>query len=102
MQSSELKIVLKNVLRGAVGEIKEKKKKKKGLINIFQDHLTCKKKKNIYIYIYTLVKNILYTNLTYYDHSNKNYDYKNLGSTKIRVVLLYSQYFHNNSITNLT
>ena len=47
MQSSELKIVLKNVLRGAVGEIKEKKKKK-GLINIFQDHLTCK----IYIYIY--------------------------------------------------
>ena len=51
MQSSELKIVLKNVLRGAVGEIKEKKKKRKGLINIFQDHLTCKKKK-IYIYIY--------------------------------------------------
>ena len=77
MQSSELKIVLKNVLRGAVGEIKEKKKKK-GLINIFQDHLTCK----IYIYIYTLVKNILYTNLTYYDHSNKNYDYKNLGLKK--------------------
>ena len=50
MQSSELKIVLKNVLRGAVGEIKEKKKKKKGLINIFQDHLTCK----IYIYIYNI------------------------------------------------
>ena len=45
--------------------------------------------------------------LTYCDYSNKNFEHVDLRITKIwvqqkiRVMLLYSQYFHNNFTTNL-
>ena len=43
-------------------------------------HQTCKK-----MFIYTLVKKILYAKLTYCDHPNKNIEYPNLRITKIWV-----------------
>ena len=50
-----------------------------------------------------LSKRILYAKLTYCNHPNKNVEhpknYKDLGSTKIRV-MLHSQNFDNNFTTN--
>ena len=37
------------------------------------------------MYIYTLVKKILYDKLTYCDHPNKNIEHPDLRITKIRV-----------------
>ena len=53
-----------------------------------------------------LLKKILYAKLTYCDYPNKNVEHLDLRITKIWIqpkkkkVMLYSQYFYNNSTTN--
>ena len=64
--------------------------------------LVCKK---LHIYICKYIYIYIYVKLTYCDNPNKNVEYldlritKKLGSTKIRI-MLHSQHFHNNFITN--